>query len=105
MSGSRIINVKTPEQDSDSANKKYVDDEINDHWHRNPHKSVGRYIAIPHGYGTNTYFSVRTKKNIRLDNGIEVSIKYDNNDSGDFIVNHAPLLVILRGYCTPEPYF
>jgi hypothetical protein len=77
MSDNKITNLANPERDKDSTTKEYVDTEINRHWHKIELKSVGRYIVFPNGDDSNTYFSVRNKKNIDLNDGTMVTIKYD----------------------------
>ena len=77
MSGEKITRVGDPTDNKDAVTKEYVDAQIQ-HEHDISLHAVGRYIVLPNKKdGTKTYFSVRAKKNVDLDNGklVEISSK------------------------------
>ena len=75
MSGEKITSVGDPTDNKDAVTKEYVDALIQ-HEHKVSLHSVGRYIVLQNEEdGTKTYFSVRAKKNVNLDDGRLVEVK------------------------------
>ena len=72
MSGEKITRVGDPTDNKDAVTKEYVDALIQ---HVISLHGLGRYIILLNKKdGTKTYFSVRAKKNVDLDNGKLVEI-------------------------------
>ena len=71
----KITRVGDPTDNKDAVTKDYVDAQIQ-HEHDIALHAVGKYIVLPNEEdGTKTYFSVRAKKNVNLDNGKLVEVK------------------------------
>ena len=82
MGGHTLTNVGNPKSDGDAVNKQYVDDLVQ-HEHDTKPFNLGRYIVFPHEDGTKTYFSVRAKKNVDLDSGLQAEVKNGNEYNAD----------------------
>ena len=72
----KLTDFANPENDGDAANKQYVDAAIKQFDVDRPY-NLGRCIVFQGE--TKTYFSVRAKKNVDLDSGLEVEIRNGNN--------------------------
>jgi hypothetical protein len=70
MLNNRITSIGTPVDETNCVNKQYVDR----HVHRFNVRVLGRYIIIPEDTN-NTYFSVRSKRNVDFNNSKLVEIK------------------------------
>lgn len=100
MGQNKITNIKSPEHDSDAVSMEFVNDEINKHWHRIELKSIGRYIVFPNGDGSKTYFSVRGKKNVKLDgagSGITFKLYFDEV-LNQITLDHDPLTIRVQNF-------
>lgn len=76
MGTHKITNVGNPENDNDVTSKQYVDEKTK----RVTFSKLGRYVVVE---GENkTYFSVRAKKNIDLDNELQVELKNLTGNNG-----------------------
>ena len=71
MGSFKITNVGDPENDKDAVNKKYVDTFLEHHEH--DLDVIGRYLVILKN-GDKNYVSLRTKKNIDLQQDMLVNI-------------------------------
>ncbi len=67
MNNFKITDVGEPENENDVITKGYFDEHLNIY-------NVGRYIVFP-SRDKKVYFSVRTARNIDLDNGLIVNLK------------------------------
>ena len=71
MGSFKITNVGDPENDTDVVNKKYVDTFLEHHEH--DLDVIGRYLVISKN-GDKSYVSLRTKKNIDLQQNLILNI-------------------------------
>ena len=71
MGSFKITNVGDPENDKDVVNKKYVDTFLEHHEHNID--VIGRYLVISKN-GGKSYVSLRTKKNIDLQQDLLINI-------------------------------
>ena len=71
MGDNKLTNVGDPENDTDAVNKKYVDTFLEHHEH--DIDVIGRYLVISK-HGDKSYVSLRTKKNIDLQQDMLVNI-------------------------------
>ena len=71
MGSFKITNVGNPENDTDVVNKKYVDTFLEHHEHNLD--VIGRYLVISQN-GDKSYVSLRTKKNIDLQQDLLLNI-------------------------------
>ena len=71
MGSFKITNVGDPENDTDVVNKKYVDTFLEHHEH--DLDVIGRYLVISKN-GDKSYVSLRTKKNIDLQQDLLLNI-------------------------------
>jgi hypothetical protein len=88
MSSNTITNVANPVDETDVANKQYVDNSIGDKLTNV--SLVGRYMVLHDQDDVKTYVSVRTQRNIDLDNGRVVEIKNNIADSDENEFNNNP---------------
>ena len=96
MGSFKITNVGDPENDTDVVNKKYVDTFLEHHEHNLD--VIGRYLVISKN-GGKSYVSLRTKKNIDLQQDLLFDITseelintqdYSTNYPRGVIINHLP---------------
>ena len=81
MGNHKLTDVANPENDGDAVNKQYVDAV-------KPY-NLGRYIVFPYDEAK-YYFSVRAKKNVDLDSGLQAEIKNYLADMNMNVYNNHP---------------
>ena len=84
MGSFKITNVGDPENDTDVVNKKYVDTFLEHHEH--DLDVIGRYLVISNN-GDKSYVSLRTKKNIDLQQDMLLNITGEGITNTAFSMN------------------
>ena len=86
MGSFKITNVGDPENDTDVVNKKYVDTFLEHHEH--DLDVIGRYLVISKN-GDKSYVSLRTKKNIDLQQDLLLNITSEGLvNTRDYSINY-----------------
>lgn len=102
MGNNRITSVGAPVDETDAVNLQYVNLAV-EHERLTSVSSLGRYIVIPDESGIKTYFSVRARKNINLDNGKLIEIKHNIADSSENLINDDPQNITITKNTTLMP--
>ena len=86
MGDNKLTNVGDPENDKDAVNKKYVDTFLEHHEH--DLDVIGRYLVISKN-GDKSYVSLRTKKNIDLQQDLLLNITSEGLiNTRDYSINY-----------------
>ena len=93
MGSFKITNVGDPENDTDVVNKKYVDTFLEHHEH--DLDVIGRYLVISKN-GDKSYVSLRTKKNIDLQQNLILNI------TSEGIINTGNFLQVVQRNILPN---
>ena len=92
MGSFKITNVGDPENDKDAVNKKYVDTFLEHHEHNID--VIGRYLVISKN-GGKSYVSLRTKKNIDLQQDLLFNITSEGLiNTQDYITNYHGVAIV-----------
>ena len=93
MGDNKLTDVGDPENDKDAVNKKYVDTFLDHHEH--DLDVIGRYLVISK-YGNKSYVSLRTKKNIDLQQDMLLNI------TGEGTTNTVGFQLVVRSNILPN---
>ena len=92
MGDNKLTNVGDPENDKDAVNKKYVDTFLEHHEHNLD--VIGRYLVISKN-GGKSYVSLRTKKNIDLQQDLLFNITSEGLiNTQDYITNYHRVAIV-----------
>ena len=92
MGDNKLTNVGDPENDKDAVNKKYVDTFLEHHEHNID--VIGRYLVISKN-GGKSYVSLRTKKNIDLQQDLLFNISSEGLiNTRDYITNYHGVAIV-----------